>query len=152
MVDAIIRATLGPSLTPIYDFMLSHMTLVSYVLLVVVAFYFAGFLQLRTIESKTTAMVLDAGKKAITNKPHITSRGIYKQLFPQWEIQIKKWAWFIPHHYDLWPMPVNAATVQRKFNFSPEWISDLLKQNGIHLDEHNGPVDLSTTTFSNHDG
>jgi len=141
MIDAIIRATLGPSLTPIYDFMLSHMTEVSYVLLVVIALYFAGVLQVRSIEQKTRAMVLDASKKAITNKPHITSRGIYKQLFPQWEAQVKKWAWFVPHRLDLWPVPVNAANVQKRFNFSPEWISELLKQNDIHLDEHDEPVE-----------
>jgi len=139
MVDAFIRASLGPTFTPLYDFMLNHMGLVSLVLFFILAIYFAGVLQVRSIESKTMTMVLDASKKAIANKPHITSHGIYKQLFPQWEAKIKKWAWFVPHRLDLWPVPVSAANVQKKFNFSPEWISALLEQNGIHLDEHDEP-------------
>jgi hypothetical protein len=141
MVDAFIRASLGPSLTPLYDFMLSHMGLVSLVLFFVLAIYFAGVLQERSIKSKTTAMVLEASKTAVINKPHITSRGIYKQLFPLWEVQIKKWAWFVPHRLDLWPVPVNATTVQKRFDFSPEWISELLKENSIHLDEHDGSAE-----------
>ncbi len=135
MIDAIIRSLLG-GLEPIYDYILSHPSLVTIVFTVLVAVYLAGLFQLKSVEKKTREFVLDLAPELIKSKPHITSSGIYKHVLPRWEKELKNWhPLFIPHRLDIWPVPATAKNVITKMGFSPDWIKELLAENNVLLDE-----------------
>jgi hypothetical protein len=135
MIDAIIRGLLG-SLEPIYDYILSHPTLVTIVLAILVSIYLAGLFQLKSVEKKTREFVLDLVPDLVKSKPHITTSGIYKHVLPRWQKELKSWKiLFIPHRLDIWPIPATASNIITKMKFSPEWIKELLKENNVLLDE-----------------
>ncbi len=99
------------------------------------AFCSAGRVQPGTIRKNTEALVLELPEGFIKSKPHITSRGLFKKIYPVWAEQVKGWAKFIPHKHDLWPVPIKPDTVAAKMGFDHQWIIDVLKANHIELDE-----------------
>lgn len=136
MFEALVRAALGP-LEGVLDFILNNPILTSGIFAVWLGIFIAGKLQLQNIKRKTVEMVLEMSPGFISAKPHITSRGIYKRIYPRWEADLRRWGWsipFIPHRMDLWPVSITPENVRRKFPFSPEWIAKLLTQNDIQLE------------------
>lgn len=128
-----IRGVLGPSLTPLLDFLETHPTIVAIFLFVLVGIYVAGRIQLNNISNKTKAYVLNRYQEVIQRRPKITAAGLYKLIYPDWAQEVKKWGWFIPHRLDLWPVPVNADNVKSKMSFNAEWVSEILKKNKIEI-------------------
>jgi hypothetical protein len=135
MVEGLIRGLLGPSLAPLLDWVLENQFIVAIILAVVLALYIAGRVQLSTIRKETEEMVLELSAGHIKNKPHITSRGLFKKIYPVWSEQVGSWAKFIPHKHDLWPVPIKPETVAAKMGFDHVWIADALKANNVELDE-----------------
>jgi hypothetical protein len=39
---------------------------------------------------------------------------------------VKSSAWFIPHRWELWPLPATPDIVQRRLDFTPEWLGEFL--------------------------
>ena len=135
MFVAFIRSMLGSLGRPVLDFMIHHSSSVTAILALWLGVFAAGRLQLRHIERKSMELVVEMGQELIARKPHITARGLYKRIYPRWCEAVRGWAWFVPHRLDLWPVPVRPETVQQKFPFSPQWITEVLRQHGIRLDE-----------------
>ncbi|MDX9864583.1 MAG: hypothetical protein RBT34_07250 [Anaerolineaceae bacterium] len=135
MVQGLIRGMLGPAFAPLLDWMLENQLIVALVLGMILAFYIAGRVQLANIRKRTEAMVLELSEGFIKSKPHITSRGLFKKIYPVWSKQVEGWAKFIPHKHDLWPVPVKPDTVAAKMGFDHQWIVDTLKANHVELDE-----------------
>ncbi|NTV35528.1 MAG: hypothetical protein HGA53_01100 [Anaerolineaceae bacterium] len=144
MFEAIIRTFLG-SLSPILDYIQNNPMVVSLVLGIYIAIYFAGRLQLETIKRKTTEMVLAYTREELKKKPNITSGGIFKHIYPLWEKEVGTWVKFIPHRTDLFPVPATAAAASKKLPFTPEWLVEVLKENKIELAEFK-PEEITPTT------
>lgn len=136
MFDALLRMMLGSWGSRALDFIVGHPTLVTSVFAVWLGLFAAGRYQLWRIERKTTELVVEMSRDLIAQKPHITARGLYKRIYPRWTESLRRWAWFIPHRLDLWPVPVRPETVEQKFPFSAQWIAETLRQHGIRLEEH----------------
>jgi hypothetical protein len=134
MIDAVVRGMLG-SLSPVLDFLLEHQILVSSVFLVWLIVYGAGRYQLRRIRQRTIQLVVELGRKYVADNPRITSKTIYRRAYARWAESLPRWAWFVPHRLDLWPVPVNADTVSHKFSFSPEWVAEVLRRHDVPLRE-----------------
>ena len=135
MVQNLIRGLLGPTLAPLLDWVLENQLIVALILGVLLAFYVAGRIQLGNIRKQTEELVLALSAGHIKNKPHITSRGLFKKIYPVWADQVGSWAKFIPHKHDLWPVAPKPETVAAKMGFDHKWIADALKANNIELDE-----------------
>jgi hypothetical protein len=136
MILQLIRGILGDAGRPLLDFVLANPSLVTGFLAVWLAVFAAGRIQVRRIARKSEELVAEKAENLVRDKPHITSRGLYKRIYPEWSAAVRDWAWFVPHRLDLWPVPVTPETVQYKVPFSPEWISDVLRRHDIRLDEH----------------
>jgi len=134
MIEAFVRGMLG-SLSPVLDFLLENQVLVSSVFLVWLIIYGAGRYQLKRIEQRTIQLVVELGRKYAAENPRITSKTIYRRAYSRWAESLTRWAWFVPHRLDLWPVPVNADTVSQKFSFSPEWVAEVLRRHGVALRE-----------------
>lgn len=136
MILQFIRGMLGDLGRPLLDFMLENPSIVTILLAGWLAFFAAGRAQLHRIRRRTEDLVIEEAAKLVREKPHITSRGLYKRIYPIWAQAVRHWAFFVPHRLDLWPVPVTPEAVQQKLPFSPEWISELLRHCRITLDEH----------------
>lgn len=136
MFLAFIKSMLGDLGRPVLDFMLDNPSFVTIILAVWLGVFVAGRLQLRHIERKSVGLVVEMGRELIAKKPHITARGLYKRIYPRWCEAVREWGWFVPHRLDLWPVPVKPETVQQKFPFSPQWITEVLRQHGVRLEEN----------------
>ena len=136
MFLAFIRSMLGSLGRPVLDFMINHPSFVTGILAVWLGVFVAGRLQLRHIERKSVELVVEMGQELVARKPRITARGLYKRIYPRWCEAVRRWAWFVPHRLDLWPVPVRPETVQQKLPFSPHWIAEALRQHGIQLEEN----------------
>ena len=136
MIQQFIRGMLGDLGRPLLDFVLGNPSIVTAFLAVWLVAFAAGRVQLRRIERKSEALVAEKAEQLVRDKPHITSRGLYKRIYPEWSAAVRHWAWFVPHRLDLWPVRATPEAVQQKFGFSAEWISDVLRRHDISLDEH----------------
>jgi hypothetical protein len=136
MLLAFIRSMLGSLGGPVLDFMLDNPAPVTGLLAVWLGVFVAGRLQLRHIERKSVELVVEIGQELIAARPHITAKGLYRRIYPQWSQSLRKWGWFVPHRLDLWPVPVRPETIQQKLPFSPQWVAEVLRQQGIRLEEN----------------
>lgn len=134
MIVEFVKGMLG-SLSPVLDFMLNNPTITSAILLVWLAIYAAGRVQLWKIEQKTKELVLQISREHIARKPQITSKVLYKNIYPSWSEAVPEWGWFVPHRLDLWPAPVTPENVASKLSFSPQWIANFLCKQSICLAE-----------------
>lgn len=136
MLLAFIRSMLGSLGGPVLDFMLDNPALVTGLLAVWLGVFVAGRLQLRRIERKSVELVVEIGQELIAARPHVTASELYRRIYPQWSQSLRKWGWFVPHRLDLWPVPVRPETIQQKLPFSPQWVAEVLRQQGIRLEEN----------------
>ena len=135
MIIGLVRTFLGP-LSPLLDFIENHQTIVAIILVVWFGIYWAGRMQLKHIEKKSIEFVIAQTRKELLKHPKINIKGLYKRIYPEWVKLLPTWGgWFIPHHYDLWPVPIRAKTVQEKMPFSPEWIAKVLLAYKISVEE-----------------
>jgi hypothetical protein len=136
MLLAFIRSMLGSLGGPVLDFMLDNPALVTGLLAVWLGVFVAGRLQLRRIERKSVELVMEIGQELIAARPHVTASELHRRIYPQWSQSLRKWGWFVPHRLDLWPVPVRPETIQQKLPFSPQWVAEVLRQQGIRLEEN----------------
>lgn len=135
MIDGLLHAMLGPILSPVLDFVEQNTGIISILLGTWLAVYLAGLWQVSRIKTNTRKLVVENGRKYLQEKPQITSGGVYKRVYSEWGTAIKQWALFVPHRQDLWPVRVTPETVKAKFDFSAEWVAEVLMHNGIELEE-----------------
>ena len=140
MIEYFVKSMLGTLGGGVLDFMKHNPAIVAGVMAIWLALFVAGRLQLWHIQRKSAELVVAMSRQFIADKPHITSSGLYKHIYPSWSQSLRQWAWFIPHRLDLWPIPVRPEMVQQKFPFSPQWIAGVLRDHDIKLDEHDNNI------------
>jgi hypothetical protein len=95
--------------------------------------FFLGKVQLKMIREKTEAWILTSSREILKKSGNITVEQLYKQLLPQWEQNVRGTALFIPHRWEIWPVPATPRFVKKRINFTPEWLGGFLWANGIKL-------------------
>lgn len=90
----------------------------------------AGNMQLRRIESETVRFVRRESAQALAANPRIEPKQLFQIVYPAWTAQLGRWGWFVPHRWELWPVPVRPETVQRRFQFTPAWLQMVLGEPG----------------------
>ena len=128
-----IRSMLGPFVV-IMDFFSAHPEILTAILTLWMALYVAGRIQLKLIEQRTVRLVVDRSRRLVAANPQISLADLRAYIVPVWLEEIVKWnILFIPHKFDFWPVPVTPKNVQVKLPLSPEWLTNVLKTNGIIL-------------------
>ncbi len=74
---------------------------------------------LRDATSSVTKQLISEGKEV---NIHI----IYQTVYQQWQQRIEHLSWFIPHRYELWPIPAKIEELKNRIGFSPEWVEEFL--------------------------
>lgn len=133
MFMAWLRSMLGP-FTVVLDYFSENPGRLSIILVAWASIYFLGLLQLKRIESKTIALVLQESAAHLKQRPDLSSADLYQAIYPLWRLEFTEWKyWFIPHKHDMWPVRVTLDNVLAKIPISPEWIESVLAKNGINL-------------------
>jgi len=133
MIEYVIRSFLGPALAQVLTFLQTHPEIVAIVVSIMLILYILGRMQLNNISKRTKEFVLGRYQDVIQRRPKITAGGLYKLIYPEWEKEVVKWAKFIPHKFDLWPMPVTAARAKEKLSFNVDWVKEVLKKNKLEI-------------------
>jgi hypothetical protein len=138
MIIAIIRSMLGP-FNAVLDYFAANPSLLLYILTAWASVYLAGAIQLRNIETKTSAMLVRFSKSLGHQSEGLSASEIYQKFYPLWLEELKTWKyWFIPHKHDLWPVRITPERVVGKLLLSPEWVGKTLKKNGLALEQDAG--------------
>ena len=133
MIMSWIRSMLGPFVV-IMDFFSAHPEILTAILTLWMALYVAGRIQLKLIEQRTVRLVVDRSRRLVAANPQISLADLRAYIVPVWLEEVVKWnILFIPHKFDFWPVPVTPKNVQVKLPLSPEWLTNVLKTNGIIL-------------------
>ncbi len=88
--------------------------------------FLAGSWQLSRIKERTNTLSLEEAKRLLEDNPDITISQFYEYLKPKWDKMVRTSAFFVPHRWELWPLPATPGVVQRRIDFSPEWLGEYL--------------------------
>ncbi len=132
MILEFTKGVLGP-FAYVLDFLLENPVITTTLLLVWLTIYLAGRVQLRQIEQKSRALVLQLSREYLAQQPHLSATGLYQHIYPHWSKAVPGWGRFVPHRLDLWPVPATPENVAQKIAFSPRWIAELLDAQNINL-------------------
>lgn len=93
----------------------------------------AGKLQLKRIKDRTENLMLASARSALETDPRLSIDKLYERLYPAWVEMVRKTAFFIPHRWEIWPMPATPKHVAGRLDFTPEWLGQHLLANGIRV-------------------
>lgn len=88
--------------------------------------FLSGTWQLNRIKERTSALSLREAKRLLKDNPEINIREFYNNVKPAWEQMVRDSALFIPHRWELWPIPATPEIVQERVDFTPEWLGEFL--------------------------
>jgi hypothetical protein len=91
----------------------------------------AGKVQLRRNIQFLENSTMSFAQQAINNEGKVNVARVYDLVYCAWKQQIHRLAWFIPHRWELWPIPARLEVVQQRIGFSPEWVEKVLQKNHI---------------------
>jgi hypothetical protein len=133
MLLEIFYSLIGTWLRSFLEWIQAHPTVSISVLGLWMAYFFTAKYQLKRIEERTSAFVLENAQEVLAENPQLTSEQLYKNLYPSWCQMLRKTAWFIPHRFELWPVPATPERVRARINFTPEWLASHLWIHGTQL-------------------
>jgi hypothetical protein len=96
----------------------------------------AGTIQYRRLKKKTIEIVMKYANKAIDGGLEKSYEKVYEALYPEWCEMVIKSALFILDKSELRPILANVENVKKRFNFSPQWVKDCLKDHKISFDSN----------------
>ena len=131
MIISWVRTMLGP-LSAILDWFSAHPGVITAVIVVWLAFYLAGRIQLWRIRLRTTALVVEQSRRELTFDPSMSLAALRDKLLARWQAEFSGWRYlFVPHKYDFWPVKATPGNVLVKMPFSPEWLHQVLTRAGV---------------------
>lgn len=95
----------------------------------------AGKVQLRRNIQFLENSTLSFAQQSITIEGRVGVDTVYELVYCAWKQQFHRLAWFIPHRWELWPIPARLEVVQQRIGFSPEWVKTYLQKNNILIKE-----------------
>lgn len=133
MFQEILYAIVGGWGRAAIEWMLAHPAITGTGLLIWTVLLLTGQAQLRRVEARTLPLVLDETRRALADDPGLTAAELYDRLYPAWCRMVRHTAWFVPHRWEMWPLPAFPAVVRDRMKFTPQWLAQRLSENGVHL-------------------
>jgi hypothetical protein len=90
-------------------------------------------LQLKWLKDRTAEMTISSARIVLEKEPQLQIAKLYERLYPIWSDMVRKTAFFIPHRWEIWPVPATPKRVAERLEFSPEWLGEHLWANGIEV-------------------
>jgi hypothetical protein len=131
MIRAMIDAILGPWGATALDWALEHSAITGGVLFLWIAALLLGKAQLQRVERKTHAFVLQQAWQLLGREPGLTAHELYDLIYPEWCQWVKGLAFFIPHRWEMWPVPASPARLRERLGLTPAWLASHLRSHGV---------------------
>jgi hypothetical protein len=135
------------------EWMLANPAIVGAALLMWIVTLLSGKAQLRRIKSRTGLLVLEMARQSLEEEPRPGVDQLYDRLYPQWCQMVRRSALFIPHRWELWPLPATPSIVRGRIDFTPEWLDQYLRTFGFEVrspgPQAKSPRGKSTEQFKN---
>lgn len=93
----------------------------------------ASKLQLKWIKDRTESLMLTTASRLLEVNPRLPVDKLFDQVYPIWSEMVRKTALFIPHRWEVWPVPATPERVAGRLNFTPEWLGQHLLANGVEV-------------------
>jgi hypothetical protein len=93
----------------------------------------ASKLQLKWIKDRTESLTIATAQSVLEKEPLLPLDKLYERVFPSWSQMVRKTAVFIPHRWEIWPVPATPKRVAGRVDFTPEWLGQHLRANGIEV-------------------
>lgn len=107
MLQEMLYAIVGSWGRAAIEWMLANPAIVGAALLIWMGLLFGGKVQFKRIESRTGSLVLEMARQYLEEDPLLRADQLYDRLYPQWCQMVRRSALFIPHRWELWPLPAN---------------------------------------------
>lgn len=126
MVLQIIEWMLGTTGRALLDLIKSNMLVFNIFVFFYLVVLGLGKLQLKKIKRETEALALEIAAPLIEGDPTISIIELFDRINPIWLSKVDTWAYFIPHKLEIFVVKATHANVLKIFEFSPDWIEELL--------------------------
>jgi hypothetical protein len=93
----------------------------------------ASKLQLKWIKDRTESLMLTTASGFLEVNPRLPVDKLFDQVYPVWSEMVRKTALFIPHRWEVWPVPATPERVAGRLDFTPEWLGQHLLANGVEV-------------------
>ena len=93
----------------------------------------ASKLQLKWIKDRTESLMLTTASGLLEVNPRLPVDKLFDQVYPVWSDMVRKTALFIPHRWEVWPVPATPERVAGRLDFTPEWLGQHLLANGVEV-------------------
>lgn len=131
MFQELIYAMLGPWSKTAIEWAIANPLPVGIVSTTLLVIWLSGKYQLDRVEKKTKEYALNAAKEVLERNPDIDIEDLYDRIYPGWATMVTNTARFVPHRWELWPVPTDPEKVKDQIEFNPEWLSTYLAENGL---------------------
>ncbi len=129
MVIEFIYMMLGPWSRVALPWLASQSSWIAGLGVVLVVLVGAGEMQLKKNEQYLQKDIVAVAHSLRNQGRDILPEDVFEKVQKDWSEQINKLAWFIPHRWDMWPIPATLPNVKERIGFSPEWVKNVLVQN-----------------------
>lgn len=133
MLYEIFRSMLGAWSRAVVDWLQAHPATTALALSIWLSLFFAGKYQLHRLQVRTQVWAIENATAVLKQHPGITAQQLYDQLYPDWRQMLRRTAWFIPHRWELWPLPATPDRAAKRIDFTPQWLRNHLMENGIEI-------------------
>jgi hypothetical protein len=133
MILELIYGILGPWSRTFVNWSIDHPLPVGLLAAALLGIWLSSKYQLNKIEKATKQYSLEASRAELDKNPRIKTDELYDRIFPGWSEMVLRTAWFVPHRWELWPVPTNPEKVRDQVKFTPEWLEQFLLENGIEV-------------------
>jgi hypothetical protein len=117
---------------------LNHQAVVAMFFLIWAVVLFSGKAQLRRLQRNTVVLVTERALQLTAEGKPLRIQEFYNQVYPEWTQMVRRTALFIPHHWELWPLPALPSVVRSRIGFTPEWVKQCLQKNDFKTQNTNG--------------
>lgn len=95
--------------------------------------FLSGKMQLRLIEKISINFVLQKYEELISQNRKIRLGQFFNAISENWEPEVRRKVLFVPHRFELWPMPASPKYLAKRLPFSENWVGKVLVENGKEL-------------------
>jgi hypothetical protein len=110
---------------------LNHQEVLAMIFLIWAVMLFSGKSQLRRLQQNTALLVAERARQLATEGKSLKAQELYNQIYPEWTQMVRRTAYFIPHHWELWPLPALPFIVRNRIGFNSEWVKQFLQKNSF---------------------
>jgi hypothetical protein len=128
MLLEILYAMVGDWGRAVITWGVSHPAVLATIFLIWGALLYAGKTQLRRVQKNTAALVSARAQQLAAEGKPLRIQEFYNQVYPEWTRMVRRTALFIPHPWELWPLPALPSIVRKRIGFTPEWVQQFLKK------------------------